>query len=127
MVDYYEDLNVHLQCINELLEMQEDRFLPPYTIKDTRKIILSNFSAKAKFIKECFLAFKNFESKEMIDLLPVILKFQNLVKVTKIDKKLTNSIPCIHPDSAHYQVLKLRELSAEHMESYRNETTTKFF
>ena len=102
MVDYYEDLNVHLQCINELCEKQDERHLPPYTITDTRRIVLSNFSAKAKFIKECFLAFKNFESKEMIDLLPVILKFQNLVKVTSINKKLVNSIPCVHPDSAHY-------------------------
>ena len=35
-------------------------------------MVLAVFSLKAKFIKECFLSFKNFESAEMLTLLPII-------------------------------------------------------
>jgi len=58
MVDFYEDMNVHLKCINELLDKQSD--IPRDSIGEVKKIILKTFGNRAKFIKECFLSFKNF-------------------------------------------------------------------
>ena len=72
MVDFYEEMNTNLMCINELLDKQVS--IPKAEIKKVKKIFLEIFSKKAKFVKECFLSFKNFDSNEMIKLYPTILK-----------------------------------------------------
>ena len=72
MVDWYEDLNAHLIYINELLEKQDHDIVPQDTIRDFRKVILKGFGGKARFIKECFLSFKNFEANDILKYLPIV-------------------------------------------------------
>ena len=123
MVDYYEDMHIKLTCLNELIDKQDfqfNRWIDGLLKKPDlfKKIILEEFGSKAKFVKDCFLAYKSFETEDVQDLLPTMVKIQDLAKGTAVNKKLTNQIPSEHPDSSQYQVIVLRELAMTYMDDF---------
>lgn len=105
MVDYYEDMYVKLTCLHELIDKQApvlNEYIDTVLKKHEalKRIILEEFGSKAKFVKDCFLAYKSFETEDVQDLLPTMVKIQDLAKQTDVNKKLTNEIPSKHPDSS---------------------------
>ena len=132
MVEYYEDMCIKLTCLHELIEKQgldfntylDSIYQKPDTLK---KIILKEFGAKAKFVKDCFLAYKSFETEDVQDLLPTIGKIQDLANETEKNSKLINQIPCRHPDSSQYQVIEVRKLAMTFMDEFTVEASLKFF
>ena len=48
-----------------------------------KKVVLKEFKKQAKFIKDCFLSFENFEPQEILSYLPVVQKIQQLFKKQK--------------------------------------------
>jgi hypothetical protein len=57
-----------------------------------KKIVLKIFSGQARFMKECFLSFMNFEPNEILDYLPYVQKIQYKIMQTEINKHATNKI-----------------------------------
>ena len=59
-IDHYEELKTKLICLNELLNKQRAE-LPMIDFPKMKKVVLKEFKKQAKFIKDCFLSFENFE------------------------------------------------------------------
>lgn len=130
MVDQYLDLETNLIFINELIDKQEMTRHPYIKLDQCHMMkmsILKQFCTKAKFIKECFLSFKNFEPEEILGFLPIVYDIKEYIQATEINKGLKNKLLCNDPDSEHFQTLKIRQLGATHMASFELDTRENFF